>query len=76
MKRLSKRKDYLIIHFVTLPAQNSQLKDGMGWDLIVINTSGLRYSETSGNYGNVVTPVRLMHIISRAAALCVLRKQR
>ena len=52
------------------------MKNGMGWDLIIINTSGLRYRETNSNYGNVVTPVRLMQIISRAVALCVLRKQR
>lgn len=52
------------------------MKNGMGWDLIVISTSSLRDREPSGNYGNVVTPVRLMQITSRAIALCVLGKQR
>lgn len=52
------------------------MKNGMGWDLITINTSSLRYREPNSNYGNTVTPVRLMQIISRAVALCVLKKQR
>lgn len=76
MKQLPKRKDYIVIHFVTLSTQNFLMKNGTGWDLIIINTSSLRYRETNSNYGNVVTPVRLMQIISRAVALCVLRKQR
>lgn len=76
MKELLKRKDYIVIHFVTLSTQNFLMKNGMGWDLIIINTSSLRYRETNSSYGNVVTPVRLMQVISRAVALCVLRKQR
>lgn len=52
------------------------MRNGTGWDLIIINTSSLRYRGTNSSYGNVVTPVRLMQIISRAIALCVLRKQR
>lgn len=76
LKQLSKRKDLIIIHFVTPSAQDFCMKNGMGWDLIVISTSSLRDREPSGNYGNVVTPVRLMQITSRAIALCVLGKQR